>query len=90
MGGRRVGPTGKDGPDVDAGWLVIECKERRRLPGYLTDALAKVRGQAGPARLGLVVAHELGARGADDWVIMARADFLAWFGTDPRGGDSEG
>jgi hypothetical protein len=86
LGGRRTGPTGKDGPDVvDAGggWLVIECKERRRLPGYMTGALAKVRGQAGPGQLGLVVAHELGARSANDLVIMARADFQAWLGSNP-------
>ena len=86
MGGRRAGPTGAAGPDVvDAGggWLVIECKARRRLPGYMTGALAKVRGQAGPRKLGLVVAHELGARSANDLVIMARADFLAWFKSDP-------
>ena len=81
LGGRRVGPTGKDGPDVDAGWLVAECKHRAQLPGWIDTALGKVRSQAGPARLGVVVAHERGAR--DSWVILSLHDFRDWFGDDP-------
>jgi hypothetical protein len=86
LGGTRTGPTGQDGPDVDAGWLVAECKHRRRLPAWLGDALAKVRGQAGPGRLGVVVAHEAGAR--DSWVILALSDWCDWYG--PLPGTEEG
>lgn len=94
LGGRRTGPTGKDGPDVDAGWLVAECKHRAQLPGWIDQALGKVRAQAGPARLGVVVAHERGAR--DSWVILSLHDFRDWFGSDPgairaaSGGDPGG
>jgi len=81
LGGRRTGPTGKDGPDVDAGWIVAECKHRAQLPGWIDLALGRVRAQAGPARLGVVVAHERGAR--DSWVILSLHDFRDWFGSDP-------
>jgi hypothetical protein len=81
LGGRRTGPTGKDGPDVDAGWIVAECKHRAQLPGWIDQALGRVRAQAGPARLGVVVAHERGAR--DSWVILSLHDFRDWFGSDP-------
>ena len=86
LGGIRVGPTGRAGPDVDAGWIVAECKHRARLPGWIGAALAKVRQQAGPRRLGIVVAHERGAR--DSWVILSMADWRAWFGDLAVKGDS--
>lgn len=81
LGGRRIGPTGRQGPDVDAGWLVAECKHRAALPAWIATALARVRGQAGPQRLGVVVAHERGAR--DSWVIVSLADWRDWFGSVP-------
>ncbi len=80
IGGRRVGPTGRDGPDVDGGWIVAEVKHRARLPGWLALALARIRQQAGPSRLGVVVAHAAGARDAETWVILSLADWRAWFG----------
>lgn len=85
LGGQRVGATGTSTPDVVSAWLVVECKERQTLPAWLGNALVKVRQQAaalGSDRLGLVVAHELGQRSADDWVIMTVGDFAAWFGDD--------
>lgn len=81
LGGRRLGATGVANPDVDAGWLVAECKHRRKLPEWIAAALAKVRGQAGGERLGVVVAHEHGGR--DSWVIMSFSDFRDWFGGAP-------
>ena len=44
-----------------------------------------MRGQAGPGRLGIVVAHEL--RGRDSWVILSLKDFQDWFGGELRGAD---
>ena len=78
LGGRRIGPTGKDGPDVDAGWIVAECKHRASLPGWIRLALSKIRTQAGPGQLGVVVAHGKGER--DSWVIMSLKDWRDWFG----------
>jgi hypothetical protein len=78
LGGVRTGPTGRDGPDVDAGWLVVECKHRAALPAWLTEALGKVRSQAGPQRLGVVVLHQKGAH--DSVVFLSLRDFAEWFG----------
>lgn len=84
LGAQRVGPTGRDGPDVLTQWLAVEVKHRAQLPAWLGQALAKIRAQAGPARLGIVVAHAKGAR--DSWVILSLKDFCDWFGGDPAGG----
>lgn len=83
LGGVRLGPTGTATPDVVTPWLAVECKHRRQLPGWIAGALAKVRGQAGVDRLGVVVAHEHGGR--DSWVILSLADFRAWFGSEGAG-----
>ena len=39
LGGRRLGPTGRHGPDVTSDWLQAEVKTRKRLPVWLLDAL---------------------------------------------------
>ena len=77
LGGRRVGNTGRDTPDVDAGWLVAEVKHRRTLPRWILEALARARQQAGSARLGVAVLHEHQAH--DSLVVMSLADFREWF-----------
>lgn len=88
LGGRRVGPTGRIGADVDGGWILAECKHREKLPQWLGQALARIRGEAGPSRLGVVVAHEKAGR--DSWVIMSLRDWQDWFGGGPTGESEEG
>lgn len=78
LGGQRLGATGAANPDVLSDWLAVECKHRAKLPDWLTGALAKVRGQAGVERLGIVVLHEAGAR--DSLVVLSMKDFADWFG----------
>jgi hypothetical protein len=81
LGGKRLGATGAANEDVTAPGLAIECKHRDSLPAWLTDALAKVRAQAGRDRLGLVVLHEKGRR--DSLVVLALSDFVARYGAIP-------
>jgi hypothetical protein len=81
LGGRRLGATGAANEDVTAPGMAIECKHRETLPAWLTDALAKVRAQAGRDRLGLVVLHEKGRR--DSLVCMALSDFVKRYGAIP-------
>jgi hypothetical protein len=81
LGGKRLGATGAANEDVSAPGLAIECKHRDSLPRWLTDALAKVRAQAGRDRLGVVVLHEKGRR--DSLVCMALSDFAARYGAIP-------
>ena len=80
LGGRRVGPIGRGGPDVVVGespWLLVECKHRRTLPQWLKDALDQARGAAGPHRLGVAVLHERGRH--DSLVVLSLKDFSDWF-----------
>ena len=80
LGGRRTGHTGK--ADVTAGWLVAECKHRKKLPAWLKDAIAQAKRNAGVSQLGVVVLHEHGQRGDRDIVCLSLADWLEWFGTN--------
>jgi hypothetical protein len=77
LGGIRVGPVGYQSPDVLTDWLAIECKHRQTLPRWLLDAVNKIRWQAKPHRLGIVVVHGKGQR--DSLVVMSLADFREWF-----------
>jgi len=77
LGGRRVGCTGKDTPDVIGDWWVAEIKHRSRpYPQWLTSALAQVV-KHGNGKLPFVVFHEKGKH--DDIVVMRRSDFCKWF-----------
>lgn len=77
LGGRRVGH--QSGPvDVDAGWLQVQVKHRKRLPLWLTEALNKVRAATNDQQLGIVVLHEHGKR--DDLIVLSLADWQQWFG----------
>jgi hypothetical protein len=60
-------------------WIVAECVDQRRLPGWLGDALNTVRGLAGPNRLGLVVARDPDANDSSV-VMMSLEDWRDWFG----------
>lgn len=80
FGGRRLGPTGTDTPDVKSAWLSIEVKHRATLPQWILDALDKARRGASPDQLGIVVLHECGRRGDGDLVVLSVGDFRAWFG----------
>ena len=92
LGGKRLGATGQSTPDVISGDgnVVAECKHRQALPQWITDALGKVRAQAGAHRLGVVVLHEHGAR--DSIVCLALKDWRARYGELPgtSGEDADG
>lgn len=85
LGTERIGPTGKETPDVVTDWLVVECKHRQVLPEWLKDALAQAKKHAGPSQLGVAVLHEKGKH--DSLVVMSFKDFVEWFG-DIDNGDS--
>ena len=81
LGGRRMGP-GADRADVRSEWLSIEVKHRKQTPAWLKHAVAQARGDAAPDQLGIAVLHEAGQRSDSDLVVLALADFRAWFGNE--------
>jgi hypothetical protein len=80
LGGQRVGPSGRSGPDVVSDWLQAEVKTRHRLPAWLKAALQQAQTGCPEYRLPLVVLHESGQHHAGDIVCLRLADFTAWFG----------
>lgn len=80
LGGKRAGPTGKEGADVLHPLWAIECKERKELPIWLQDAMMQARRAAIRGQVPIVVLHQLGSHGSEDLVVMRRADFQALHG----------
>ena len=85
LGGRRVGPSGRNTEDVAHPWLSVECKERRALPGWLKAAVVQARANAPADRLAIVVLHELGTRHDGDLVVLRFGDFEEWFNGNLQG-----
>lgn len=82
LGGKRAGPTGREGPDVLVSLFAVECKERQRpLPKALTNALDQSASAARPGQLPLVVWHVVNQRHDQDVVMLRLRDFEAWAGT---------
>lgn len=77
LGTERIGLTGRDTPDAETDWLVVECKHRKALPLWLKDALAQAQKHAGPSQLPIAVLHEKGKH--DSLVVMSFNDFCDWF-----------
>jgi hypothetical protein len=89
MGGRRVPCSGAGGgADVVTSWCAVEVKHRRRLPAWLTAALAQAERAAREGRLAVVVLHEHGQRYAHSLVVLRLQAFQEWFG--PLSGGDDG
>ncbi len=70
FGSQRSGPRGEGVPDVVTDKYSIEVKTRKRLPGWLHDALDQATRNALPDTLPIVILHEIGQRCERDWVLM--------------------
>jgi len=79
IGGRRLGPVGRTGPDVVGEWLQVEVKTRKQLPRWICDAMAQAAVGCPADRLAIVVLHEVGERHDDDAVLLRLRDFEDWF-----------
>lgn len=84
FGTRRVGPTGRIGPDLYNDRFAVEVKERKSLPQWLTGALDQCtkgkdvkRANNGQAPLiPIVVVHHLNDKHLNDLVVMRLGVFL--------------
>lgn len=84
LSGTRTGNTGKPTADVQAGAFAVECKSRKALPTWLTDAMTQAKRNAGEGQTGIVVLHQVGARSDNDLVIIRLADWLAVIKQEPN------
>ena len=86
-GGQRVTTKGAEAPDVIGPLMVIEVKERARLPQWMTVALAKLRNHAKEKQLPVVVLHE---RGSHQRLAICRLEeLLRWIHRDVVGEESD-
>jgi hypothetical protein len=80
LNGKRVGVTGLATQDVDCGWLSVECKSVKALPGYVRAALDQAHRNCRDGQLAVAVFHGLGDRHERDVVMLTMADWRQWFG----------
>lgn len=78
LGGQRVGHLG--GHDIDCGWLRVEVKTRKTLPGWILDALTQAERNGADGVLAAVVLHQERMQYGDALLVMRLADFRDWFG----------
>ena len=67
-------------PDIRHAWLSVECKQRRRLPDWLQDAIDQAKAAAKSHQLPIAILHEAGTRYSSSLVVVELADWLEWFG----------
>ena len=83
FGTTRVGARDDVQMDIDAGWLSIEVKHRKKIAKFLKDAVAQAVRNAGVSQLPIVILHESGQRHDNDIVMVRLKDFQEWFVSDP-------
>ncbi len=79
-GGPGPGRAGGDEPDSRHQWRSVGCKERRRLPDWLNDALEQAKAAARGHQLPVAILHEAGTRYSSAFVVIELAEFCEWFG----------
>lgn len=83
LGGERVPVTGRQrgsAPDIEHEWLSLEVKHRKKLPGWMLDAIAQAETSKRDEQLPMVVLHQNGQRYDDSVVMLRLKDFTRWFG----------
>lgn len=76
LSGQRVPVADKrSGADVISDTLSVEVKHRKQLPAWLHKAMAQAVNAATGEQTPIVVLHELGKRGDNDYVIIRMRDF---------------
>jgi len=78
LGGRRHGHLG--GADVTGDWFSAECKYRKSVPAWLTNAVDQARRNAGSTQLPVVIVATHGQRLQDALVVVRFSDFVDHYG----------
>lgn len=75
LGGKRVGIL--QGEDIEHPTFSIECKEREKLPVFLTKAYQQAVNNCPEWKIPIVVLHQLSNKHDDDLVIIKLREFEA-------------
>lgn len=78
FGTKRVGPTGRTGPDLHNHRFAVEVKERKTLPKWILAALTQVTTSSPESLVPTVVLHQLGSKHVDDLIVFKLSTFLAY------------
>ena len=81
LGGQRVPVSGRargDCPDIAHDQLSIEVKSRKRLPGWLEEALRQAEASVRDGQIPLAVLHQDGRRYAYCLVVLRLKDFIGY------------
>jgi hypothetical protein len=81
LGGRRAPVSGRvrgDSPDITRIPLAVEVKSRKRLPGWLEEALKRAETSARDRQLPVAVLHQDRRRYADCLVVLRLKDFVGY------------
>ena len=87
IGGERVPITGRtrgSAPDIAHPWLSVECKQRRRLPEWIRDAMSQAKASARGDQLPVAILHESGSPYSSALVVLELHAFVDHFGEVPR------
>lgn len=95
LGTKRVGPAGDDGADVYSEHFVAQCKLRKSVPKWLTDAMCNAMSNTNGHQLPIVVLKKSGRIQTYDemMVIMPMRDWnkmrILWEAWANKEGNSE-
>ena len=79
--GRRVPASGQargDSPEVEHPALAVEVKSRKRLPGWLEEALKRAEASAKDGQLPVAILHQDTRRYADCLVVLRLKSFVGY------------
>jgi hypothetical protein len=81
LDGERIPVSGRGrgySPDVRHERLSIEVKSRRKLPGWLEDAMRQAEASAKDGQLPVAVLHQDGLKYGDSFVVCRLRDFAGY------------
>jgi len=71
---RNIGIVGEE--DLVGKYVVVECKERQKIPKWLLSAFEQLRPERHPSKIHVVQLHILGRQRMRDLILMSMKTFI--------------
>jgi len=71
---RNIGIVGEE--DLVGKYLVVECKERQKIPKWLFSAFEQLRPERHPTKIHVVQLHVFGMQRMRDLILMSMRAFI--------------